>query len=381
MAPDSVRRSVVAVLTLTIATVLAAVVGYGWWRYGGGWNRSPDMVAVLQANSRGIGYMEQFEYGKAVTAFEEVVRLAPDWLPGRINLGVALLNAGTGPDLDRAGTIFQSVLKEDADNPYAHFCLGILLRHRGNPDERDLAATHFEAVTRKDPSDAAAWYWLGSVLPEGSERATECYRRAVHLDPQLTGAIYSLCMNLRQADPARAEAALAEYQALRDERFEKDTRGNPIAIEYGEMGRYGDVIGGPPAASQIATGPLPLFAPVEGQQVRLASGARWATAADFGSGATAEVQRRIRDRFGGTMAVLDYNGDGKPDLFLLGAVVENGRVRDLLLRNDGGGRFTDVTAAAGLSGSRRSLGCCVADVDNDGRPDLLVTGVGERWLF
>src|SRR5262249_52649559 len=82
-----------------------------------------------------------------------------------------------------------------------------------------------------------------------------------------------------------------------------------------------------------------------------------------------------------TIVVLDYNGDGKPDLFLLGAVVENGQVRDLLLRNDGDGRFTDVTREAGLADPRPSLGCVVGDFDNDTKPDLFITGEGEQHLF
>src|SRR5262249_23092078 len=66
--------------------------------------------------------------------------------------------------------------------------------------------------------------------------------------------------------------------------------------------------------------------------------------------------------------------DGRPDLLLLGAVVRGGRPGDLLLRNDGGGRFTDVTADAGLAEVPANFGCSVADFDNDGRPDLLFTG-------
>src|SRR5262249_379177 len=58
-----------------------------------------------------------------------------------------------------------------------------------------------------------------------------------------------------------------------------------------------------------------------------------------------------------------------------------GQLRDLLLRNDGDGQFVDVTAEAGLAGARPSLGCCVADFDNDGFPDVLITGAGEQHLF
>jgi hypothetical protein len=61
--------------------------------------------------------------------------------------------------------------------------------------------------------------------------------------------------------------------------------------------------------------------------------------------------------------------------------VDKGQVRDLLLRNDGNGIFTDVTSEAGLGSPRPSLGCTVGDFDNDGRPDLFITGVGEQHLF
>jgi hypothetical protein len=78
---------------------------------------------------------------------------------------------------------------------------------------------------------------------------------------------------------------------------------------------------------------------------------------------------------------LDSDGDGQTDLFLAQAVVEAGKVRDLLLRNEGNGTFTDVTARAGLVTPLVTLGATVGDFDNDGKPDLLLTGVGGVRLF
>src|SRR5262245_3212370 len=84
--------------------VVTALVGLGVY-----WLRQPacppltDMTKVIEANNRGIGHMEQFEYDKAIPAFEEVVRLAPDWTPGQINLGIALLNRAGKDETEEKG--------------------------------------------------------------------------------------------------------------------------------------------------------------------------------------------------------------------------------------------------------------------------------------
>src|SRR5262249_6440358 len=147
---------------------------------------------------------------------------------------------------------------------------------------------------------------------------------------------------------------------------------NSSKERYGELGHYAECISPQWPWPEEAPVSLPRFLAPDNFQVRLAPGARWAGAADFGSGDVAELRRELRRRFGGVMVVLDYDNDGKPDLFLLGAVVEGGKVRNLLLRNEGNGRFSDVTAKAGLEGPHDSLACTVADFNNDGYPDLFL---------
>src|SRR6185437_2540496 len=52
-----------------------------------------------------------------------------------------------------------------------------------------------------------------------------------------------------------------------------------------------------------------------------------------------------------------------------------------LFRNRPDGRFEDVTARAGVAGLGYGMGCAVGDYDNDGDPDLFVTGLGRTILY
>ncbi len=90
----------------------------------------------------------------------------------------------------------------------------------------------------------------------------------------------------------------------------------------------------------------------------------------------------------------DYNNDGKPDLFVasgrpMGKDMHPYPLRQApavmphnhLYRNDGGGKFTDVTEQAGVGGDGFSFAAIAADFDNDGLTDLLVTSYGHLTLY
>ncbi|MCY7378662.1 MAG: VCBS repeat-containing protein [Gemmatimonadaceae bacterium] len=85
---------------------------------------------------------------------------------------------------------------------------------------------------------------------------------------------------------------------------------------------------------------------------------------------------------GSRVVAADYDGDGAMDLFVGGRVVpwQYGIApRSMLLRNDGRGRFTDVTAKAapGLDHIGMVTDAVWRDVDRDGRQDLIVVG---EWM-
>ena len=97
--------------------------------------------------------------------------------------------------------------------------------------------------------------------------------------------------------------------------------------------------------------------------------------------------RNAPETMPGGVAIFDYNGDGRPDIFLTnGANIatlkkDDPKYSNRLFRNDGNGKFTDVTASAGLAGSGYDMGAAIADYDNDGHPDLFVAGLHHGTLY
>ena len=80
--------------------------------------------------------------------------------------------------------------------------------------------------------------------------------------------------------------------------------------------------------------------------------------------------------WGGDVAVFDYDGDGRPDLF-----VTNMFGASQLYRNEGGGRFRDVTRAVLGRTSWGAIGCKAFDAHNHGRLDLFIADMhSDMWL-
>ena len=75
---------------------------------------------------------------------------------------------------------------------------------------------------------------------------------------------------------------------------------------------------------------------------------------------------------------LDYDGDGKPDIFLPDNGPQGGMA---LYHNLGAGKFEDVTKKAGLDPAVHAIGCTAGDYDNDGATDLAVTLNGSVLLL
>jgi hypothetical protein len=91
----------------------------------------------------------------------------------------------------------------------------------------------------------------------------------------------------------------------------------------------------------------------------------------------------------GGVAIIDFDNDHKPDILFVNACPwpgspqreQGSRPTLVLYHNEGNNKFRDVTKEAGLDVTMFGMGATVGDYDNDGFPDLFVTGIGGNRLF
>jgi enediyne biosynthesis protein E4 len=120
-------------------------------------------------------------------------------------------------------------------------------------------------------------------------------------------------------------------------------------------------------------------------------------AIDFKHENSPTSNKYLIETMGGGVAVLDYDSDGRLDIFFTnGAKLDDPmatekppdksdrRYWNRLYRQAPDGRFADITERAGLTGmpqNRYAMGVAAGDYDNDGHVDLYVTGYGGNTLY
>ena len=241
----------------------------------------------------GAGFMGQFEFTKAQTAFAQAVALSPDNPFGQLDIAIAVLNQTSDDAQERAIALFAPLLKNSLVGIHASYCTGLAQLFLGRPSE---ALPYFRACAESNPTDAhAAYYTAQSLELLGQvEQALPWYERSEQLDPFLRSAVLGL---------QRASARLgqteksAEMLALFD-RLANNPRSTLAEFKYTRMGALGEVMLPTPSGSvtshdgqTLPSGPL--FAPPTPMKI-----ANW------------EGQRRSS----GLQSTMDINGDGQTDL-------------------------------------------------------------------
>ncbi|WP_435019825.1 CRTAC1 family protein [Tundrisphaera sp. TA3] len=105
---------------------------------------------------------------------------------------------------------------------------------------------------------------------------------------------------------------------------------------------------------------------------------------DFRFHAGSRGRHDLPEIMGGGLGLIDADGDGRLDVYACNGGPISGDGPDppsRLFRNAGGGRFEEITAAADAPGPSYAMGVAVGDFDGDGRDDLFVSGWRDQRLY
>jgi len=321
-------------------------------------DQSPSADKTLEAarlNNLGAAYMNQQLFEKALKSFQDAAALDPRLEIAKLNQGVALLNLAR---VDQAKPILEQAVKQSPADPYVWFSLGLLYKNTGNTES---AIDAFRHVTQLDPNDADSWYFLGAVYAQNKQyaEAVDAFQHALKLNPLHASAEFGLSRAYQQSgDLAHAREHLVRFQYVTQNKL-----GSPISLAYGEQGKYSLAEESPAAPPKVPPQIKVRFVDVTRE-----------------AGLVTEAISKSNDLasfLGPGACFLDYDGDGKIDIF----VADDGPLGGMTLyRNTGDSRFEDVTHKAGMDGSIHGTSCTAGDYDNDGATDLAVSD-GDRVLL
>jgi tetratricopeptide (TPR) repeat protein len=303
---------------------------------------------AARLNNLGAAYMNQQLFEKALKSFQQAAELDPKLTSARLNEGIAYLNL---QKIDEAKAALEAALKQDPKNPNAWYNLGLFAKNTG---DAQAAIDAFRHVAEIDPNDADTWYFLGSAYVQAKQfpQAIEAFQHALQLNPLHASAEFGLSRAYQQsADVDHAREHLKKFQYITQNKL-----GAPMNLAYGEQGQYSRAVESPSAVLKA-----PAQIKVRFVDVTAESG--------IGSSPSQRPFMETASFLGPGACFLDYDGDGKIDLF----IADNGPQGGMALYRNLGGKFEDVTKSAGLDPSVHALGCTAGDYDNDGFEDLAIS--------
>jgi len=297
---------------------------------------------ALRLNTLGVALMNQGKSAEAQKNFEQALAKDPNFEQARMNLGISYL---AQQKLEQARTALEEAANKLPDDPYAWYNLGLAYKDSAQPEKAIAAFQHVEKIAPGEPDGFYFEGFLYSQLQKYDE-AIVAFKKALELAPYHASAQFGLARAYqRKGDIDAAREGMKHFQKLTSEHL-----GTPFGAGYGDQGKL--------------------------SLAEFVHGADTGAPAEIPVNYMANSLPELKGPANG-VCLLDYDADGKTDLFFVGA----GGGKSQLLRNVGGGKFEDVTAKAGLGGVGGGFGCAAGDFDNDGATDLAVCEADGVRLF
>ncbi|MGZ4814761.1 MAG: FG-GAP-like repeat-containing protein [Terriglobales bacterium] len=313
-----------------------------------------NAAEAFRLNNLGAAYMNQQEFAKALKYFEQAAQVDPKFEEAKLNQGIALLNL---QKTEQALPFLQDAIKRNPNNARAWYNLGLLYKNSGDAKS---AVDAFQHAVDAAPDDPDSHYFLCLTLSQSgqNEAAIKQFEQAIKLNPFHASAEFGIATAYRRlGNQEHAKQHLVRFQHLTQTKI-----GAPITLAYGDQG------------------PLSLVSMVAGKETEVeppiaVKFASVGAEAGLAQVAPARLRSQPGEFSGRGACFLDYDNDGKPDVFLAAGSAQGGAA---LYHNSGNGHFEDVTKSAGLSSLSDVVTCAAADYDSDGFVDLAIattTGV------
>ncbi|MEW6756211.1 MAG: FG-GAP-like repeat-containing protein [Candidatus Latescibacterota bacterium] len=292
-------------------------------------------------NNQGVVYMDQHNYTRAAEVFRQAIELHPSYAIARANLGIALYSLGR---YDSAAVALDQALHHDPGLLQAHYTLGLI--HLAQGKDPGAAIRELEGVARAEADDPQVLYYLGQARAKAGQHAeaVDLLRRCIAADPHNVSAHYALAGEYRRLGQEGAwREALETFNRL------SQAGHHGVTTSYQGQGVYAEaVVDGSGAEPGRDDAHLPLSFAAAPAATPLPVGARAAATADLG-------------------------GDGQLDLLVLTDAV-------LLYPGADGGPSPAPAPPVDLPPGFLATDLTVADLDNDGHADLVVSGSDLLYL-
>ncbi|MDE0958533.1 MAG: ASPIC/UnbV domain-containing protein [Planctomycetota bacterium] len=347
----------------------------------------PPTSSLLKLHLDALNQISQHKFVEAEATLLKLVDFAPSAFVPRFNLAVSQLNQAEG-GTDRALETLQVAADLKPDDPRVHYLVGVIQRFLG---DETSALDEFHKALKLAPRDSDCHYQvaIGLVRSSNEDQALPHFEMAVQLDPTIRGAWNNLQLSWRRSGQLEdANRALATFREL-----EASGRGRAHSTKYTEQGKLAEAIRDwLPAASSAQpwlpkgdftwvqiTSPSPGGAPphalVDADLDCIPD--LWIAGDEPSAWSLSESPEKIAPlpslKGAICFAVADVDEDGLPDL----AISTGAQVR--VLQGEGGRtpRFESLISTVKANASDLLL----ADIDMEGDLDLLLaTGTGPIQL-
>jgi len=343
---------------------------------------SPEVAQELDARRLiGEAHYENGDFKLAAEEFRRCIELAPDSAVDRFNLALVQTRA---TQYDDALRLLEEARQCDPDLIGASYLRGIVYKRQGNYQAA------IENLQRVASGDAHCWgtrYNLGVCYKNlrDYENATSAFEAAVRIDPNHPSAHYQLITLARLVgDVEKAKRQAEIFDRVKD--TIDQSQKTPEALErskYSNIMQSPRMTGDPAAAAidQIRFSDVTAAAGLQSSTPPPAPADALPNPLDSASYSETEARNRYVSRVGGAVALGDCDGDGDLDVYVACCASDEKASGNRLYRNQGNGRFTDVTAAAGVGDARMGMDAVFGDFDNDGHTDLYVVNCGPNVLY